>query len=95
MTTFLLYAFSASGPFQNLNAEDIDQDLGDMFRTMYKLTKVFADQPAPRNASDRMRRHMEKFKLHQPLLNIICNPGIRDRHWTTVSGNKNADKWWE
>ena len=56
-----------------------------MFRTMYKLTKVFSDQPGPRNVTDRLRNKIEKFRQHQPLLNIICNPGIRDRHWEQVN----------
>jgi len=56
-----------------------------MFRTMYKLTKVFADQPGPRNVTDRLRNKIDKFRLHQPLLNVICNPGIRDRHWGQVT----------
>jgi len=56
-----------------------------MFRTMYKLTKVFADQPGPRNVTERLRNKIEKFRQHQPLLNVICNPGIRERHWQQVS----------
>lgn len=79
-----MFVFIESGPFSNLNAEEIEQDLGDMFRVMYKLGKVFNDQPVPRSVADRMRRSMEKFMLYQPLLNVICNPGIRDRHWTQV-----------
>jgi len=55
-----------------------------MFRTMYKLTKVFADQPGPKSVTDRLRTKIEKFRQHQPLLNVICNPGIRDRHWQQV-----------
>jgi len=55
-----------------------------MFRVMYKMGKVFADQPIPRTAADKIRRTMEKFKTHQALLNVICNPGIRERHWVTV-----------
>jgi len=72
------------GPFQQQNAESIEQDVGDMFRTMFKLTKVFSDQPGPRNVADRLRNKIEKFRLHQPLLNVICNPGIRERHWQQV-----------
>jgi len=56
-----------------------------MSRSMYKLSKAFSDQPAPRNVADRVRRHMEKFKSHQSLLNVICNPGIRERHWKKVA----------
>jgi len=56
-----------------------------MSRALYKLSKVFSDQPAPRNVADRVRRQIEKFKSYQALLNVICNPGIRDRHWKKVT----------
>ena len=75
------------GPFQKINSEEIEQELGDMFRTMYKLTKVFNDQPGPRNVSERLRSKIDKFRQHQPLLNVICNPGIRDRHWEQVTAS--------
>jgi len=73
------------GPFQQLNAEAIEQELGEMSRALYKLSKSFSDQPAPRNVADRVRRQIEKFKSYQALLNVICNPGIRDRHWKKVT----------
>ena len=56
-----------------------------MSRALYKLSKAFSDQPAPRNVADRVRRQIEKFKSYQALLNVICNPGIRDRHWKKVA----------
>ena len=76
---------AGAGPFQQLNAEAIEQELGEMSRALYKLSKVFSDQPAPRNVADRVRRQIEKFKSYQALLNVICNPGIRDRHWKKVT----------
>ena len=56
-----------------------------MWRTMYKLTKSFGDQPGPRNVADRVKGKIDKFKQHLPVLNTICNPGIRDRHWEGMS----------
>jgi len=73
-----------AGPFQQQNAEAIELEVGDMFRTMYKLTKVFANQTGPRSVTERLRTKIDKFRQHQPLLNVICNPGIRDRHWEQV-----------
>ena len=74
-----------AGSFQNLNSEDIDNDVSDMWRTMYKLTKSLGDQPGPRNIADRVKGKIDKFKQHMPILHTICNPGIRDRHWQSVS----------
>lgn len=74
-----------AGPFTSLNAEEIDNEVGDMWRTMYKLTKTFGDQPGPRRIADSVKGKIDKFKQHLPILHTICNPGIRDRHWEAVS----------
>jgi dynein heavy chain len=67
-----------------LNSEEIENDVGDMWRTMYKLTKQFNDQAGPRRVADTVKNKVDKFKQHLPILNTICNPGIRDRHWEMV-----------
>jgi dynein heavy chain len=68
-----------------LNAEDIQMEVEAMWRTMYKLSKTFADQPGPRRVADVLRSKIDKFKQHLPVLHCICNPGLRDRHWREVS----------
>ena len=37
--------WSPLGAFQQLNAEEIENEVQEMFRTMHKLTKSFQDQP--------------------------------------------------
>lgn len=73
-----------AGSFQNLNAEAIDEEIGGMWRTMYKLTKTFAEHAGPRRIADSVKSKIDKLKQHTPLLNVICNPGIRTRHWEQV-----------
>ncbi|XP_076154944.1 dynein axonemal heavy chain 3 [Alosa pseudoharengus] len=73
------------GSFQHLNAEQITEELGGMWRLMYKLTKSFSELPAPRRVADSFRIKMDKFKMHLPLLTTICNPGMKDRHWVKIS----------
>ncbi|XP_061175178.1 dynein axonemal heavy chain 3-like [Saccostrea echinata] len=80
-----------NGPFQNLNSEEIESDVGDMWRTMYKLTKQFNDQAGPRRVADTVKNKVDKFKQHLPILNTICNPGIRDRHWEMMSNIVGTD----
>ena len=80
-----LSLITLSGPFKNLNAEDIDNEVSEMWRTVYKLTKTLSDQPGPRNVADRVKGKIDKFKQHLPILHTICNPGIRDRHWDQMS----------
>ena len=78
-------AVRPTGPFKLLKAEDIDNEVSEMWRTMYKLTKTLSDQPGPRTIADRCKIKIDKFKQHLPLLHTICNPGIRDRHWDQMS----------
>ncbi|KAK7111861.1 dynein axonemal heavy chain 3-like isoform X2 [Littorina saxatilis] len=74
-----------NGPFKALNAEEIDQEVSDMWRTVYKLTKSFNDQQGPRRIAESVKSKIDKFKNHLPILHTICNPGIRDRHWDLMS----------
>ncbi|XP_061086442.1 dynein axonemal heavy chain 3 [Conger conger] len=74
-----------NGPFQNLNAEQITDELAAMWRNMYKLAKSFSDLPGPRRVADSFKIKVDKFKQHLPILTTICNPGMKKRHWQEIS----------
>lgn len=76
-----------NGPFLNLDAEQIEEDVGTMWRTMHKLSKKFgaSDQLKPKRSTEIFKMKLEKFKENLPILNTLCNPGIRDRHWERMS----------
>ncbi|XP_041084991.1 dynein heavy chain 3, axonemal-like [Polyodon spathula] len=74
-----------NGPFLNLNAEDINEEIGNMWRTVYKLTKTLSDLPGPRRVADSIKVKIDKFKQYLPILSTICNPGIKQRHWEKIS----------
>lgn len=73
------------GPFTDINSEEVEEEIGSMYRTVLKLTKTFSDAPGPRRVADSVKSKVDKFKVHIPLLQIICNPGLRERHWEQVS----------
>lgn len=73
------------GPFRNLNAEKVEEEVGNMWRTMHKLSKAFADNPNPRKLAEGTKSKLDKFKKHIPFLQVFCNPGIKDRHWAKAS----------
>lgn len=75
---------SLPGPLFLLNAEEIAEEIGNMWRTIYKLTKTFTDVPAPRRLAENVKVKIDKFKQHIPILTISCNPGMKDRHWQQV-----------
>ncbi|XP_066239555.1 dynein axonemal heavy chain 3 [Saccopteryx leptura] len=74
-----------NGPLFSLNAEEIAEEIGNMWRTIYKLAKTFVDVPAPRRLAESMKFKIDKFKQYLPVLNISCNPGMKDRHWRQIS----------
>lgn len=73
------------GPFMGLDAELISEEVENMWKLMYKLSKVFQDQPGPRKVADNVRGRIEKFQMYIPLLLAICNPGLHERHWKQMS----------
>ncbi|CAL8305136.1 unnamed protein product [Lota lota] len=74
-----------NGPFQDLDAEKVCEQLDLMWRNVYKLTKQFSSLPGPRRVAETFRRKMDQFKQHLPVLSTICNPGIKERHWEQIS----------
>ncbi len=73
------------GNFLGLNAEEIAEEVESNRRTMHKLIKNFADAINPRKVADFTKHKIERFKNHLPVLQIICNPGLKERHWQAVN----------
>lgn len=72
------------GPFLGLNAEEIGEEVKSMWNTMHKLQKSFADAINPRKVADFTKHKIDKFRNYLPILQVICNPGLKDRHWKQV-----------
>lgn len=79
------YTTVNTGPFKELQSEQIDSEVGDMLRTLHKLARQLGDSPGPRSVTDRTKVKIDKFKVHLPLLSVLCNPGIGPRHWSLAS----------
>jgi dynein heavy chain, axonemal len=73
------------GSFTAIVAEQLEESVSNMFRVAFKLIKVFQDQPVPRKVAESVKNKLEKFKNHIPLITVLRNPGLRERHWNTIS----------
>jgi dynein heavy chain, axonemal len=69
------------GPFKDLNADEITDEVQNSWRIMHKLQKSFADAISPRKVADFTKHKIDRFKNHLPILQVICNPGLKERHW--------------
>jgi dynein heavy chain len=74
-----------NGPFMDINADDLSEQVNAMWRTVFKLTKTFHDQPVPRKVADNVRIKLDKFKVHLPLITVLRNPGLKTRHWDLMA----------
>ncbi|XP_045470082.1 dynein axonemal heavy chain 7 [Harmonia axyridis] len=65
--------------------EEIDTDVGTIYRVIYKLEKQFSDKPAVGGLSTTVREQIEEFKEHMPIIQTLGNPGMKARHWELIS----------
>ncbi|RZF36882.1 hypothetical protein LSTR_LSTR004570 [Laodelphax striatellus] len=78
------------GPFKGLDAEEIKETVDSMWKILYKLAKTLYDVPGSKRVAEMVRAKVEKFKQYVPILQTICNPGIRERHWQQISDTVGA-----
>ncbi|EDV21418.1 uncharacterized protein TRIADDRAFT_60039 [Trichoplax adhaerens] len=76
-----------NGSMLKLNAEQLEEQVMDLWRTSYRLTKEFLrqDLPGPLRATTSIKGKLDKFKIYMPLIRALCNPGLKDRHWQAMS----------
>lgn len=79
------YQLWMTGSFLSLNAEQIEQEVTQMWRNSYKLSETFKDFHTPLELARITKEQIEKFKVHLPLIATLCNPGLRERHWKDIS----------
>ena len=85
------YATWMNGPFSKLDPEEVDSDAMDMFRKIYKLSKLFSGATGqdplenPLSVAQKTVEKIKGFQEHISLLSAICNMGLRPRHWAKLS----------
>ncbi|KAI4500182.1 hypothetical protein M0802_004599 [Mischocyttarus mexicanus] len=67
------------GPFVGLDADEIRDEVEDIWRTLYKLSRVLSDIPGARRVAEMVRAKVEKFKQFVPVLQTILYRVFHDR----------------
>jgi dynein heavy chain len=74
------------GPISNLNALMVDNDVKNMFATSVRLLNTLsATAPEPASVAEQIKNDLTKFKPNIPLLYVLTNKGMKDRHWQQIS----------
>ncbi|KAM9311612.1 dynein axonemal heavy chain 3-like [Gastrophryne carolinensis] len=76
-----------NGPFFQVNAEKVGEEVQNLWKTSYQLTKAFyhPDLHGPLKVATTIKTKLEKFKINMPLVTALCTPGIKPRHWNLMS----------
>ncbi|KAM8971996.1 dynein axonemal heavy chain 3-like [Pelodytes ibericus] len=76
-----------NGPLLKVNAEEVQEELQNLWKTSYKLTKAFyhPDLHGPLKVATTIKTRLEKFKINMRLVTALCTPGIKPRHWNSMS----------
>ena len=73
------------GPFVDLDPEEMEKELGNASRTMFKLVKSFAGTAGLAEISQTVKDEIEMFMPVMPLVQALRNPGMRERHWEELT----------
>ncbi|TSM60567.1 Dynein heavy chain 7, axonemal [Bagarius yarrelli] len=74
-----------NGPLTSVNPDKVEGDVGNYWRALFKLEKSLQDSPEALNIITYIKAEVEEFRDHIPLVQVLCNPGLRDRHWDAMS----------
>ncbi|XP_029708760.2 dynein axonemal heavy chain 7 [Aedes albopictus] len=65
--------------------EQVEETVGTLYRTVYKLEKKFADSYQTQRLAHDIKIRIDQFKTHLPIVQTLGNPGMKERHWEQVS----------
>ncbi|XP_015226728.1 PREDICTED: dynein heavy chain 7, axonemal [Cyprinodon variegatus] len=73
------------GPLSAVNPDKVEADIENHWRTLYKLEKSFSEAPNALRMATTVKAKVEGFKELVPMVQVLCNPGLRTRHWDAMS----------
>jgi len=76
-----------TGDFAKLDPEQMDKDINDTWRNLFKASKALADHEGISNLALSVRAEIDEFKPLMPIITALRNPGLRERHWESLSAD--------
>ena len=76
-----------TGDFGKLEPEQMEKDIADTWRNLFKASKVLAEHDGLSNLCLSVRAEIDDFKPIMPIVTALRNPGLRERHWQAMSAD--------
>eukprot|EP00435_Cladocopium_sp_Y103_P015241 s2361_g3.t1 len=66
---------------------EVESEVMSMWRLSFKLKAGFEQEGSskPAKVAEKVKNDLDAFKENVPLLHALCNPGLRQRHWSEIS----------
>ncbi|KAM9486848.1 dynein axonemal heavy chain 7-like, partial [Clarias gariepinus] len=74
-----------NGHLMSINPDKVEGDVSNYWRSLNKLEKNLQNSSMALQIITQVKAEVEDFKQHIPLVQVLCNPGLRDRHWEAMS----------
>lgn len=78
------YDMWMDNPLVNVDGEAIERIVNEMYKTMVKSIRTFAEIVAVQNVAIEIRRQIDEFRPLIPLIQAVRSPGMRPRHWDHI-----------
>ncbi|KAJ3385211.1 Dynein heavy chain 7, axonemal [Entophlyctis sp. JEL0112] len=73
------------GSLLELDAEQIEAEVDNLKREMHRVLGTLIQAPAPQSIAKQVKEKIDEFMQNIPTIQVLCNPGLRDRHWAKMS----------
>lgn len=73
---------STGGTFE---ADEVAQEIDNLYRVIQKLDRKFDDTPLVQQMSNGVKDAIQEFKSHANVIQVFGNCGLRPRHWTRMA----------
>ncbi|GMH99793.1 hypothetical protein TrVE_jg2105 [Triparma verrucosa] len=74
------------GSFVDLNANEIDEQVTNWWKTSYKMSRDLEDEtPGAAECAQKLRAVTTEFREHLPVIRSLASKALKDRHWEEIS----------
>ncbi|KAJ3359844.1 Dynein heavy chain 7, axonemal [Allomyces javanicus] len=73
------------GPLMELDAESVEAEIDALRRETFRVGTLVASVAQPQKIVAHIKEKIDEFLLNMPVIRILCNVGLRDRHWKDMS----------
>ncbi|RKO97448.1 hypothetical protein CAUPRSCDRAFT_10881, partial [Caulochytrium protostelioides] len=73
------------GPLLELESDQIEEEIDSLKREIFRLLGSMGKENPSKNIVRQVQERLEEFLQNVPVIQVMCNPGLRDRHWERMS----------